>query len=164
MTRFIPLFSKSGTFILQLDNLINSKLDGEYASVSFAFFVYSPRGCSQSCAAARLEATFFASSPEYPPAPRADLIVPLTTFANNTGNDASVPPQFSVSPRFLRYSRGKGKGLIGFSSTSRSLEMRWRLTLSCKHPALVRRRSFGYLPCLSEARPTLIVCLDGASI
>ncbi len=32
VTRFIPLFSKSGTFILQLDNLIETGLDGEYAS------------------------------------------------------------------------------------------------------------------------------------
>jgi len=32
MTRFIPLFSNPGTFILQLDNLIDTKLDGEYAS------------------------------------------------------------------------------------------------------------------------------------
>ncbi|KAH9981290.1 peptide N-acetyl-beta-D-glucosaminyl asparaginase amidase A-domain-containing protein [Lactifluus volemus] len=70
VTRFIPLFSKPGTFILQLDNLITRHLDGEYAT--------------------RLEVTFFASSPEYPAAPCSDLIVPLTTFANNTGNEASL--------------------------------------------------------------------------
>jgi hypothetical protein len=44
---------------------------------------------------ARLEATFFASSSQFPPAPRADLIVPLT-LAKNMGNEASVPPGFSV--------------------------------------------------------------------
>ncbi len=32
VTRFLPLFSKPGTFILQLDNLIQTGLDGEYAS------------------------------------------------------------------------------------------------------------------------------------
>ncbi len=32
VTRFIPLFSKPGTFVLQLDNVIQSGLDGEYAS------------------------------------------------------------------------------------------------------------------------------------
>ena len=31
VTRFIPLFSKPGTFILQLDNSITTELDGEYA-------------------------------------------------------------------------------------------------------------------------------------
>ncbi|KAI9453624.1 peptide N-acetyl-beta-D-glucosaminyl asparaginase amidase A-domain-containing protein [Lactarius psammicola] len=77
VTRFIPLFSESGTFILQLDNLIQAGLDGEYAT--------------------RLEATFFGSSSQSPPAPRADLIVPLTTLANDTGNDASVPPGFSLN-------------------------------------------------------------------
>jgi Peptide N-acetyl-beta-D-glucosaminyl asparaginase amidase A len=105
VTRFIPLFSKPGTFILQLDNLIESKLDGEYASVSQTYLSTTQREVLRIVAIARLEATFFASSPEYPPAPRADLIVPLTTFANNTGNDASVPPGFSVSssspPLFL---------------------------------------------------------------
>ena len=46
---------------------------------------------------ATLHATFFASSPRHPAAPRADVIIPVTTLANNTGNDASVPPTFSVS-------------------------------------------------------------------
>lgn len=45
---------------------------------------------------ATLTATFFASSPEHPPAPKADVIIPVTTLANDTGNDASVPPIFSV--------------------------------------------------------------------
>ncbi|KAF7789510.1 hypothetical protein EIP86_000456 [Pleurotus ostreatoroseus] len=46
---------------------------------------------------ATLHATFFASSPKHPPAPRADVIIPVTTLANNTGNDASVPPAFSLN-------------------------------------------------------------------
>ena len=32
VTRYIPLFSKNGTFILQLDNLLETGLDGQYAS------------------------------------------------------------------------------------------------------------------------------------
>jgi hypothetical protein len=32
VTRFLPLFSKPGTFILQFDNLIETGLNGEYAS------------------------------------------------------------------------------------------------------------------------------------
>ncbi|KAK7693712.1 hypothetical protein QCA50_003284 [Cerrena zonata] len=50
-TRYIPLFAKPGTFILQLDNLLQTGLDGQYA---------------------------------------------ITTLANDTGNDASVPPIFSL--------------------------------------------------------------------
>ncbi|KAH9037494.1 peptide N-acetyl-beta-D-glucosaminyl asparaginase amidase A-domain-containing protein [Lactarius pseudohatsudake] len=76
VTRFIPLFSKPGTFILQLDNVVQSGLDGEFAVT--------------------LEATIFSNSSQFPPAQRADLIIPLTTLANNTGNQASVPPGFSV--------------------------------------------------------------------
>ncbi|KAI0797667.1 peptide N-acetyl-beta-D-glucosaminyl asparaginase amidase A-domain-containing protein [Abortiporus biennis] len=76
-TRFIPLFAKPGTFILQLDNLIETGLDGVYSTV--------------------LHATFFASSATHPPAPKADLIIPVSTLANDTGNDASVPPTFSLN-------------------------------------------------------------------
>ncbi|KAF8259671.1 peptide N-acetyl-beta-D-glucosaminyl asparaginase amidase A-domain-containing protein [Lactarius quietus] len=80
VTRFIPLFSEPGTFILQLNNTIENfngtVLDGEYATT--------------------LEATFFASSSQFPSASRADMIVPLTTLANNTGEVVSIPPGFSV--------------------------------------------------------------------
>ncbi|VDB82939.1 unnamed protein product [Peniophora sp. CBMAI 1063] len=77
VTKFQPLFAKSGTFIFQLDNLLETGLNGQYATT--------------------LDATFFASSAEHPPAPQADLIIPITTLANNTGNDASVPPDFSLN-------------------------------------------------------------------
>ncbi|KAH9169252.1 peptide N-acetyl-beta-D-glucosaminyl asparaginase amidase A-domain-containing protein [Lactarius sanguifluus] len=76
VTRFIPLFSKPGKFILQLDNVVQSGINGEYAVT--------------------LEATIFSGSSLFPPAPRADLIIPLTTRANKTGGEASVPPGFSV--------------------------------------------------------------------
>ncbi|KAH9177897.1 peptide N-acetyl-beta-D-glucosaminyl asparaginase amidase A-domain-containing protein [Lactarius sanguifluus] len=76
VTRFIPLFSKPGTFILQLDNDVGPGYDGEFAVT--------------------LEATIFSGSSRFPPAPRADLIIPLTNLANNTGDEASVPPGFSV--------------------------------------------------------------------
>ncbi|THH19304.1 hypothetical protein EW146_g1835 [Bondarzewia mesenterica] len=90
VTRYLPLFAKPGTFILQLDNLIETGLDGEYATT--------------------LDATFFASSAAHPPAPRADLIVPISTFANDTGNDASVPPAFSnaVAAYAELYASGNG--------------------------------------------------------
>ncbi|KAF7778721.1 hypothetical protein Agabi119p4_3066 [Agaricus bisporus var. burnettii] len=76
VTRYTPLFAKPGTFILQLDNLIQTGLDGVYSTV--------------------LEATYYASSDEHPPAQQSDLIVPLSTLKNNTGNQASVPPGFSI--------------------------------------------------------------------
>ncbi|RPD66354.1 hypothetical protein L226DRAFT_478924 [Lentinus tigrinus ALCF2SS1-7] len=76
-TRFIPLFAKPGTFILQLDNLLETGLDGQYATT--------------------LHATFFASSAKHPPAPKANVIIPVSTLANDTGNDASVPPTFSLN-------------------------------------------------------------------
>lgn len=76
VTRYTPLFAKPGTFILQLDNLIQQGLDGVYSSVLFA--------------------TYYASSNRHPPAKTSDLIVPLSTLLNNTGNDASVPPGFSI--------------------------------------------------------------------
>ncbi|EMD38315.1 hypothetical protein CERSUDRAFT_48628 [Gelatoporia subvermispora B] len=76
-TRYTPLFSKPGTFILELDNLLETGLDGQYATI--------------------LQATFYASSDAHPPAPHADVIIPVTTLANNTGNDASVPPAFSLN-------------------------------------------------------------------
>ncbi|KAI0082802.1 hypothetical protein K474DRAFT_29725 [Panus rudis PR-1116 ss-1] len=77
VTKYIPLFAKPGTFILQLDNLLQTGLDGQYAT--------------------ELHATFFASSSEHPPASKADVIIPVTTLANDTGNDASVPPIFSLN-------------------------------------------------------------------
>lgn len=45
---------------------------------------------------ATLHATFYASSSEHPPGEHADLIIPVTTLADNSGDVASVPPAFSV--------------------------------------------------------------------
>ncbi|KAF8077943.1 peptide N-acetyl-beta-D-glucosaminyl asparaginase amidase A-domain-containing protein [Lyophyllum atratum] len=75
VSQYSPLFAKSGTFILQLDNLIQTGLDGIYSTT--------------------VHATFYASSTRHPAVKKADLIIPLSTLANNTGNQASVPPSFS---------------------------------------------------------------------
>lgn len=48
------------------------------------------------CIIATLSATFFESSPENPPAQKADLILPISTLINTDGDQASVPPDFSV--------------------------------------------------------------------
>jgi len=75
VSQYTPLFAKPGTFIFQLDNLIQPGLDGVYSTT--------------------VHATFYASSNIHPPVKKADLIIPLSTLANNTGNQASVPPSFS---------------------------------------------------------------------
>ncbi|KAJ7172470.1 peptide N-acetyl-beta-D-glucosaminyl asparaginase amidase A-domain-containing protein [Mycena filopes] len=77
VTRYTPLFAKPGTFILQLDNLIETGLNGVYSTT--------------------LHATFYASSKVNPPAKQANAIIPLSTLSNTTGNDASVPPSFSIN-------------------------------------------------------------------
>lgn len=33
VTRYIPLFTKPGTFILELDNIVTTQLNGQYASM-----------------------------------------------------------------------------------------------------------------------------------
>lgn len=102
VTRYLPLFENSGTFIFQLDNLLETGLDGQYAGQR----TFPPCNSAAPLTSifsyfrniiATVEATFFASSTENPPAPRADLIVPISTLLNTTGDDASVPPGFSVS-------------------------------------------------------------------
>ncbi|KAK7054899.1 hypothetical protein VNI00_003362 [Paramarasmius palmivorus] len=75
VSKYIPLFAEPGTFIFQLDNLIQEGLDGIYSTV--------------------VHATYYASSPAAPPAKKSNLILPISTLANDTGNDASVPPAFS---------------------------------------------------------------------
>ncbi|KDQ60819.1 hypothetical protein JAAARDRAFT_173070 [Jaapia argillacea MUCL 33604] len=75
VTRYIPLFAEPGEFLLQLDNLLETGLDGQYASQVYA--------------------TFYPASPQYPPAAKANAIIPIATMSNTTGAEASVPPSFS---------------------------------------------------------------------
>ncbi|KAG0707751.1 peptide N-acetyl-beta-D-glucosaminyl asparaginase amidase A-domain-containing protein [Suillus ampliporus] len=77
VTRYIPLFAKYGSFILELDNVVTSDLNGQYATTLYA--------------------TFYASSGENPTAGQSNMIVPISTMLNNTGNEASVPPAFSLN-------------------------------------------------------------------
>ncbi|KAJ8700144.1 hypothetical protein PTI98_003199 [Pleurotus ostreatus] len=80
ITHYAPLFRKPGTFILQLDNLIQDNLDGVYATI--------------------LHATFHAPTTKKQRRKQADVILPLSTMRNDTGNDASVPPGFSTNVTF----------------------------------------------------------------
>ncbi|KAJ3987341.1 peptide N-acetyl-beta-D-glucosaminyl asparaginase amidase A-domain-containing protein [Lentinula detonsa] len=78
VTRFIPLFSQEGRLILQLDNLLETGLNGVYSTT--------------------LQATFFASSSSIPAAQQANVIIPISAAsdASNASADASVSPAFSV--------------------------------------------------------------------
>ncbi|KAF9069614.1 peptide N-acetyl-beta-D-glucosaminyl asparaginase amidase A-domain-containing protein [Rhodocollybia butyracea] len=78
VTRYIPLFSSSGPLILELDNLLETGLNGIYSTT--------------------LEATFYASSSSIPAAPKANVIIPISAASNttNTSADASVTPAFSI--------------------------------------------------------------------
>ncbi|KAL1660310.1 peptide N-acetyl-beta-D-glucosaminyl asparaginase amidase A-domain-containing protein [Schizophyllum commune] len=77
VTQYIPLFAKFGSLIFQLDNIIQDNLDGVYSTT--------------------VTATYYAGTDEYPAAKQADTILPISTGANDTGNDASVPPGFSTN-------------------------------------------------------------------
>ncbi|KAH7930776.1 hypothetical protein BV22DRAFT_999830 [Leucogyrophana mollusca] len=77
VTRYIPLFAKPGTFILELDNELATGLNGQYATTLYA--------------------TFYAASEQYPTAGQADLIIPISTMSNTSADDASVPPTFSLN-------------------------------------------------------------------
>ena len=88
------------------------------------------------CSLATVDATFFASSAAHPPAPRADLIVPISTLANNTGNDASVPPGFSV----------------GFSAHKGRLALLNGIRPAQRDPASKRRRSLCRAVCVRKRR------------
>ncbi|KAH6918582.1 peptide N-acetyl-beta-D-glucosaminyl asparaginase amidase A-domain-containing protein [Coprinopsis sp. MPI-PUGE-AT-0042] len=77
VTKYTPLFAKPGTFVLQLDNIVQPGLDGVFATT--------------------VDATFYASSRQDPPAKKANVIIPLSTLKPNEGNHASVPPAFSLN-------------------------------------------------------------------
>ncbi|KAJ3744684.1 peptide-N4-(N-acetyl-beta-glucosaminyl)asparagine amidase A [Lentinula detonsa] len=77
VTQYMPLFSQPGEFLLELDNLIETGLDGVYFTI--------------------VTATYYESSTDHPPAKKADMIIPLSTLSNTTGDDASVPPAFSLN-------------------------------------------------------------------
>ncbi|KAF5391346.1 hypothetical protein D9757_001888 [Collybiopsis confluens] len=94
VTQYLPLFSHTGTFIFELDNLIETGLDGVYSSEEES--VSRPVSFAECSLQAILTATYYESSPATPSAKKADMIIPLSTSLNTTGNDASVPPAFSI--------------------------------------------------------------------
>ncbi|KZT24098.1 hypothetical protein NEOLEDRAFT_1068147 [Neolentinus lepideus HHB14362 ss-1] len=77
VSRYTPLFAEPGNFILELDNVVETGLEGQYATT--------------------LHATFYTSSDQYPAATQSNVIIPLGNPANNTGAQESVPPIFSLN-------------------------------------------------------------------
>ncbi|KAF8559579.1 hypothetical protein OG21DRAFT_1402188 [Imleria badia] len=77
VTRYIPLFAKPGTFILELDNILQARRNGQYATTLYV--------------------TFYSASQEHPTAGQSNLIVPISTMSNNSADEASVPPAFSLN-------------------------------------------------------------------
>ncbi|KIJ17411.1 hypothetical protein PAXINDRAFT_73494 [Paxillus involutus ATCC 200175] len=107
MTRYIPLFSKPGAFILELDNVVEAGLDGEYDTTLYA--------------------TFYSASEKYPTAGQSNLIVPISTMLNNTADEASVPPAFSLNVTLPRntveiyaelYASGNGEEEFWYYNTA----------------------------------------------
>ncbi|THH10207.1 hypothetical protein EW145_g1493 [Phellinidium pouzarii] len=82
VTRYIPLFSSSGEFIFELDNLIETGLDGRYATT--------------------VTATFLESSTNHPAAKKANLIMPISAQTGSSPDDnaPSVPPAISLNVTF----------------------------------------------------------------
>ncbi|TFK46399.1 hypothetical protein OE88DRAFT_1638304 [Heliocybe sulcata] len=77
VSKYTPIFAEPGMFILELDNVVETGLEGEYATT--------------------LHATFYESSDEYPAAKSSSVIIPLGNLANDTGAQESVPPVFSLN-------------------------------------------------------------------
>ncbi|KAF8507339.1 peptide N-acetyl-beta-D-glucosaminyl asparaginase amidase A-domain-containing protein [Hysterangium stoloniferum] len=79
VSRYMPLFAKPGTLILDLNNIVDPTLglDGEYD--------------------VRLSATFFASDAKHPPTKSSDAIIPISNLSPDMANYVSVPPAFSAS-------------------------------------------------------------------
>ncbi|KDQ19860.1 hypothetical protein BOTBODRAFT_27282 [Botryobasidium botryosum FD-172 SS1] len=84
VSRYVPLFAKPGTLILDLNNIIDTSigLDGEYDVT--------------------LSATFYASSALIPPAVTSSLIVPLSNLSSSQANYASVPPALNTTVKLPR--------------------------------------------------------------
>ncbi|KAJ8489678.1 hypothetical protein ONZ45_g13481 [Pleurotus djamor] len=107
VTHYTPLFKEPGPLILQLDNLIQPGLDGIYSTT--------------------LHATFYASSSRSPPAEQAHSIIPLSTRLNDTGNDASVPPGFSIN---VTLPRNTVKVFAELFASGNGLEESWVESIS----------------------------------
>ncbi|KAF5346319.1 hypothetical protein D9758_011533 [Tetrapyrgos nigripes] len=92
VTRFTPLFAEPGTFIMQLDNLIQTGLDGNYSSMLSCTQRSMNHPRAPYSRASELTDTSFCP----------DAIIPLSTLANDTGNDAQFLLRSRSTLRYLK--------------------------------------------------------------
>ncbi|POY73868.1 hypothetical protein BMF94_3038 [Rhodotorula taiwanensis] len=71
VTRFSPLFAQPGQILLELNNIVNEQYTGIFS--------------------VQLSATFYAATPAFPAARKADLILPLTTGKRRSSQMLSYP-------------------------------------------------------------------------
>ena len=89
-----------------------------------------------------VHATYYASSTQNSPAQKVDLIIPLSTFANNTGDQASVPPGFSVCIKFALFRTAEVSAHHSWMSLSRKMLSQYMPNYL--HLAM-GKKSFGYV-------------------
>lgn len=94
VTKYVPLFAKPGVFNMELNNVLDNKYTGLFASGYL--LNYRSRGAMLTAGhTAKVTATFYASSAKNPAAGKAHLIVPIGVVRDDTGAEVSVPPAFT---------------------------------------------------------------------
>ncbi|KAG9091804.1 hypothetical protein FS749_016230 [Ceratobasidium sp. UAMH 11750] len=123
VTKYIPLFAKPGRMIVDLNNIVDEGLglNGEYD--------------------VRFSATFFAPTPVNPPAPKSDLIIPLSNLSPNQANYVSVPPALNTT---VVFPRNAAKAFVEIFASGNSAEEFWYFNLADKWiPALPKDTTSG---------------------
>lgn len=101
MTKYLPLFAKPGSFILDLNNIVDPKLGltGAYNGKLLS----QPTSLKLTARPVRLSAIFYASDGfQHPKAPSADFIFPLSTLRNDDSNMFYIPPRGNTIVKFPR--------------------------------------------------------------
>jgi hypothetical protein len=100
VTKYLPLFAKPGSFILDLNNIVDRELGltGEYDGKLLSNLT----SLKLTIRSVRLSAIFYASDALHPKAPSADFILPLSTLRNDDSNMFSVPPGGNTIVNFPR--------------------------------------------------------------
>ncbi|KAG8768307.1 hypothetical protein FRC12_005655 [Ceratobasidium sp. 428] len=109
VTKYIPLFAKPGRLIVDLNNIVDTGLglNGEYD--------------------VRLSATFFAPTLVTSPAPKSDLIIPLSNLSPDQANYAAVPPALNTT---VVFPRNAAKAFVEIFASGNSAEEFWYFNLA----------------------------------
>ncbi|GAB1520015.1 hypothetical protein RhiTH_003088 [Rhizoctonia solani] len=114
VTKYIPLFSRPGRMIVDLNNIVdeslglNGEYDGEYRIVRFS-------------------ATFFAPTLATPSAPKSDLVIPLSNLSPDQANYAAVPPTLNNT---VKFPRNAAKAFVEVFASGNSAEEFWYFNLA----------------------------------